>query len=142
VRERFKKAQSLQCSSPANTGGQFAVGEEYQKRWVKSIYMNYDELNLRVNAASTRLELEVEGHIAFIESKLSHEILFLIHTEVPPELEGKGVGSAIVKKALQYAKDNHYKIVPLCVFVQSYLKRHKEWDDIVSPNSDRFIDKD
>src|SRR4051812_16305864 len=99
--------------------------------------MKYEELKLQANAASNRLELAVEGNIAFIEYKLSHETLFLIHTEVPPALEGKGIGSAIVEKALQYAKANGYKVVPICEFVQSYLKRHTEWNDIVSPDAAR-----
>jgi predicted GNAT family acetyltransferase len=89
--------------------------------------MNYEDIQLRVNATAKRLELEVDGGTAFIEYKLSGHTLFLIHTEVPKELEGKGVGGAIVLKALQYAKDNGYQIVPLCPFVQTYLERHKEW---------------
>jgi predicted GNAT family acetyltransferase len=101
--------------------------------------MKYNEKNLRVNTELRRLELEVEGSIAFIEYKLDHDRLFLIHTEVPAALEGKGAGSAIVQKALQYAKDNDYKIVPFCPFVQSYLKRHKEWNDIIAPEAQRFI---
>jgi len=103
--------------------------------------MNYNEQKLKIDTASNRLELEVEGNTAFIEYRLSQQTLFLIHTEVPPALEGKGAGSAIVEKALQYAKDNHYKIVPLCSFVQSYIERHKEWNDIIDPNAERFIDK-
>lgn len=63
--------------------------------------MNYAEQMIRNNDAAKRLELEVEGSLAFIDYKLSHQMLFLIHTEVPPALEGKGVGSAIVQKALQ-----------------------------------------
>ena len=70
--------------------------------------MNYDELKLRVNTTLNQFELEVGQDIAFIEYKLSGNTLFLIHTEVPHELEGKGVGTAIVQKALQYAKDNGY----------------------------------
>lgn len=101
--------------------------------------MNYDEYQLRVNDALHQLELEIQGNIAFIDYKLSGETLFLIHTEVPRALEGKGVGSAIIQKALQYAKGHHYKIVPICPFVQTYLKRHKEWSDIVAPNAERFI---
>jgi hypothetical protein len=42
-----------------------------------------------VNDALHRLELEIEGSIAFIEYKLLRDTLFLIHTEVPPALEGK-----------------------------------------------------
>ena len=101
--------------------------------------MNYDEQKLKVNHASYRLELEAEGSVAFIEYKLLRDTLFLIHTEVPPALEGKGVAGAIVQKSLQYEKDNNYKIVPICPFVQSYLKRHKEWIDMVAPDAERFI---
>ena len=103
--------------------------------------MKYDEQKLKINTALNLLELEVENRTAFIEYKLSHQTLFLIHTEVPASLEGKGIGSAIVQKALQYARANNYKIVPLCVFVQAYLKRHSEWNDIVVPNPERFINK-
>ena len=103
--------------------------------------MNYDEVNLRVNKTLNRLELDINGSIAFIQCKISHDILFLIHTEVAPELEGKGVGSAIVQKALQFAKDNNYKIIPICPFARAYLKRHKEWDFIISPDAEAFLDK-
>jgi predicted GNAT family acetyltransferase len=101
--------------------------------------MNYDEQKLKVNDALHHLELEIEGNIAFIEYKLSRDTLFLIHTEVPPALEGKGAAGAIVQKALQYAKGSNYKIVPICPYVQSYLKKHKEWSDMVAPNAERFI---
>jgi predicted GNAT family acetyltransferase len=101
--------------------------------------MKYDGQKLKVNTQLHRLELEVEGNIAFIEYKLDGDTLILIHTEVPAALEGKGAGSAIVQKALQYAKDNNYKIVPICPFVQSYLKRHKEWRDIIVPAAQKLF---
>jgi predicted GNAT family acetyltransferase len=103
------------------------------------ISMNYNELKLNINTVANRLELEVEGYTAFIDYKLTHQKLFLIHTEVPKGLAGKGVGNAIVEKALQYAKDNNYKIIPICKFVQAYIKKHPEWNEIVSPDADRFI---
>ena len=103
--------------------------------------MTYYEQQLKVNEISHRLELEVEGNIAYIDYKLLHDKMFLIHTEVPPALKGKGVGNAIVQKALQYAKDNNYQLVPICPLVQSYLKKHKEWNSIVAPDAERFIHK-
>lgn len=103
--------------------------------------MNYDEQKPKVNEVLHRLELEIKGSVAFIEYKLVRDTLFLIHTEVPPALEGKGVGTALVQKTLQFAKDNNYKIVPICDFVQSYIEEHKEWKDIVGPNAERFIHK-
>ncbi|PWU02097.1 MAG: N-acetyltransferase [Bacteroidetes bacterium] len=103
--------------------------------------MNYDDLKLNVNEINHHLELEIEGITAFIEYKLSGDKLFLIHTEVPKELEGKGAGTAIVLKALQYAKDHHYSIIPICPFVRAYLKRHPEWNEIVSPDAQKYLDK-
>lgn len=100
--------------------------------------MNYNELSLKDNTDKHRLELVVDEHKAFIDYKLSDHKLFLIHTEVPSALEGKGVGSAIVQKALEFAKHNQYKVVPLCVFVQAFLKKHPEWNEIVAADSDRF----
>jgi len=103
--------------------------------------MKYEEQQLKINAENHRLELDTGEGIAFIEYKLLNDILFLIHTEVPAALKGKGAGTAIVLKALQYAKNNNYKIVPICPFVQSYLKRHKEWNEIVAPIAERFLPK-
>ena len=100
--------------------------------------MKYQEIELTDNQSAHHLELMVEDHTAFIDYKRSNERLFLIHTEVPDELEGKGVGSAIVEKALKYAEQNKLTIVPLCSFVQSYLKRHKEWEWIIAKDTERF----
>ena len=102
--------------------------------------MNYDEQKLKVNDALHRLELEIEGSIAFIEYKLLREKLLLIHTEVPPALRGRAQ-SATVQKGFQQVKDNNYKMVPICPFVGSYLKRHKEWNDIVTLDAEGFIHK-
>jgi predicted GNAT family acetyltransferase len=79
----------------------------------------------RVNETLHHFELEVNGNIVFIEYKLLRDMLFLIHTEVPLMLKGKGAGISIVRKALQYAKDNNYKIIPICPFIRDYLKKHK-----------------
>ncbi len=74
-----------------------------------------------------RFELHVENEIAFIEYILAKEnSIYLTHTEVPRSLEGKGLGTAIIKKALDYIREKEYRLVPLCPFVAAYLKRHPE----------------
>jgi uncharacterized protein len=86
-----------------------------------------------LNEAKKRFELEVDGHIAFIEMILTNEnIMFLTHTEVPPALSGKGVGSRIVEKALQYIKEHDYTLAPLCPFVAKYLRIHPEWQTLLA----------
>ncbi|SHI32780.1 GNAT family N-acetyltransferase [Flavobacterium terrae] len=94
---------------------------------------NISEKSIVVNQEKKRFELEVEGKIAYIEYILNNEnIMFLTHTEVPVGLEGKGVGSAIVSKVLDYIKENGYTLAPLCPFVAAYVKRHPERKEILA----------
>lgn len=52
-------------------------------------------------------------------------------TFVPPELRGRHVGEDMVKVALDYAKDNNYRIIPTCSFVKTYIDRHSEYKGIL-----------
>jgi len=79
----------------------------------------------------SRFELKVDDHIAFTEYERNGNRIFLTHTEVPKELEGQGVGAALVEKELQYIEANHWKLVPYCPYVQAYLRRHPEWNRIL-----------
>ncbi|MBB4079486.1 hypothetical protein GGR28_002111 [Lewinella aquimaris] len=56
----------------------------------------------------------------------------LVHSEVPEDLAGQGIGSAMVTTALQYARDNNLMAIPSCPFVASYVQRHPEWNDVVA----------
>ncbi len=74
-----------------------------------------------------RFELDIEGKIAFVDYMISkQQIIYLTHTEVPVGLEGKGVGSVLVKKVLEHVAASNLKMAPLCPFVAAYLKRHPE----------------
>lgn len=81
---------------------------------------------VRINEEEGRFELTVDGHTAFITFSREGDTMTLIHTEVPDELEGRGVGSAVVRGALDYVRGNELKLIPECGFVKSYLKRHPE----------------
>lgn len=92
----------------------------------------YKNLPLIKNEALQQFELEVEGYTSFIEYKEAGEQIVLTHTEVPVELEGKGVGTAIVEKTLEYIEEHKQRLVPLCPFVIAYLKRHPDWNRLLS----------
>lgn len=103
--------------------------------------MKYNDIILQVKAEVKRFELHLDGEIAFIDYEKKDNKLFLNHTEVPSELEGDGLGTAIVEKALRYAEDNSFKIVPLCSFVQNYLAKHPEWQHLVTDDAEGFAKK-
>jgi hypothetical protein len=58
--------------------------------------------------------------------------IFLTHTEVPAALEGKGIGSIIVKLALEEVERRGLKLIPLCPFVGKYITKHPEWKRILA----------
>ena len=60
------------------------------------------------------------------------DTIYLVHTEVPAEMEGKGIGGQLAKAALNYARQNGLKVVARCPLVTSYLERHPEHQDLVA----------
>ncbi|WP_425391049.1 GNAT family N-acetyltransferase [Ekhidna sp.] len=89
--------------------------------------MDLASLRTTDNRDQQRFELQVDGSIAFIQYKAgkSSEI-YIIHTEVPDHLEGRGVGHKLVRESLEIIEATDNKIIPLCPFVRSFLKDHIE----------------
>lgn len=83
------------------------------------------------NRQQSRYELAVEGGTAVLQYMERDGALYLTHTEVPPELEGQGIGGRIVKHALEDAKSRGMKVAPWCPFVRSYIERHPEYRPLV-----------
>lgn len=85
--------------------------------------------------ARERYEAHLDGELAgVLEYKLRRGRIALIHTEVLPVHEGQGVGSALVRFALDDARRRGLRVIAICPYVQDYLKRHPE-DDIVVERS-------
>lgn len=84
------------------------------------------------NAASLRFELEVDGFVAAAYYELKPGVITFTHTEVPKELGGKGIGSKLVKGALDQVRQDGLKVVPDCPFVKAYLDKHPEQADLLA----------
>lgn len=94
--------------------------------------MTYQEIELIDNIEKHRFELWAEEKCSFIDYELEGNHLILVHTEVPEELEGKGIAAALVEKTLQHLQEHNLKMQPLCSYIKVYLKRHPEWEIIVA----------
>ena len=78
-----------------------------------------------------QFQVEAEGEVASLEYRMLDGTIVLMHTEVPDKLGGHGIGSALAEYALKYACANHLPVKVYCPFVQAYLKRHPEYDDLL-----------
>jgi hypothetical protein len=86
---------------------------------------------VRNNVTLCRYELEVDGVTAFVTYESSPETLTLIHTEVPPQLSGRGIGSALARGVLETVRKEGFKILPRCEFIAGYIEKHPEFRDMV-----------
>jgi len=84
------------------------------------------------NRTKQRFELEMEGHIAAACYEPKPGIVVFTHTEVPKELGGKGVGSKLVKGALDQVRRDGLKVVADCPFVKAYIEKHPEEADLLA----------
>lgn len=85
------------------------------------------------NMAARRFQAEVAGHRAVSEYIALPDRIIFTHTEVPRALEGKGVGSALVRAGLAYAQAQEMQVVPLCPYVAGFMARHPAWQDLLAP---------
>ena len=76
------------------------------------------------NKTDNRFELTIDGHTAFLLYERRPQALALIHTEVPEALRGRHLGDALAKAAIDVARADGIRIVPVCPFVQAYLHKH------------------
>lgn len=86
------------------------------------------EVTVENNEMRRRFEIRMDGHLAKLNYRVGDGEIDLIHTEVPEELGGRGLGNTLVEAALAYARDKRLKVIPSCSFVNKYLSRHPEWN--------------
>lgn len=79
-----------------------------------------------------RFELAVDDAIAFVDYRRAGDVLVLTHAEVPPRLEGRGVGSRLVRAVLEHVRARGERVVPRCPFVARYIERHPEYRDLLA----------
>jgi hypothetical protein len=86
---------------------------------------------VRDNSELHRFELDAGGHVAFSNYKRDGGVITIMHTEVPPALNGKGIGSALVRGLLDIARAQGLKVVARCPFVAGYIAKHPEYADLL-----------
>jgi len=67
-----------------------------------------------------------DGEAQLVYAPFGDDLLDLQHTEVPPSGHGQGVGDALVRAALAYAREHNLHVIATCPYVQAWLRRHPE----------------
>jgi predicted GNAT family acetyltransferase len=84
------------------------------------------------NQERHRFELEADGYTAFSEYNRTPGLITITHTEVPKELGGRGIGTALAHGLMELIRAEGIKVKPLCPFVKAYIEKHPEYSDLVA----------
>ena len=90
-------------------------------------------VDIRHEPAAHRFAADIGGATAFISYREAPgRALELDHTFVPRAARGGGIASQLTARALTFARDEGYKVVPSCPFVAAYIARHAEYRDLLA----------
>lgn len=93
-----------------------------------------EELRIEREEGETkgRYYYEHDGHLAEMTySRAGATRIIIDHTEVPDPFRGQGVGVVLVRTAVEDARREGRKIIPLCPFAKAQLEKHPEWRDVL-----------
>jgi predicted GNAT family acetyltransferase len=96
---------------------------------------------IRDNQQEHRFEVVIDGHLGAAYYAREKGVITFTHTDVAPELGGRGIGTMLARFALDQARAEGLKVVPLCPFIAAFIKRHPEYQELVLPGSPRVKPK-
>jgi predicted GNAT family acetyltransferase len=89
------------------------------------------EPTLSDNEELHRYEMSLDGVTAHLRYKRMPGVIELVHTQVPDALQGRGIGSALVKAVLDRVRADGLRVVPTCPFVRRVIETHPEYADMI-----------
>ena len=91
-----------------------------------------DDIAVKHNEAEHRFEALVHGQLAVCDYELEGTTMVFTHTFVPSELRGRGIAEKLVRFALDAARRRQRKVVPACSYVDVFIRRHAEFQDLLA----------
>lgn len=92
--------------------------------------INPDKIEVTHNPAENRFEAWVEGKLAKLDYTENGNTIMMTHVGVPVEFRGQGLAAVITRAALEYAKSKSLRVIPICPYVVSYLRRNPQYMEL------------
>ena len=81
---------------------------------------------------SCRFESEIEGHLCVLSYRMREGVMVIFSTRVPAEVGGRGIAAELTRVALETARAQGWRVVPLCPYVAAYINRHQEYRELTA----------
>ena len=82
------------------------------------------------DAKTHRFNTVVEDVAGYVEYEMAGDVMTITHTIVPPAIGGRGIAGALVKAALDHARNEGWKVVPQCSYADEWMRRHPDYEGL------------
>ncbi len=89
--------------------------------------INLEELEIIHNRAENRFEVWIDGKLSKLDCIEDGDTIVMTHVGVHPEHRGGGVAGSITQVALEYAKEKKLRVIPMCSYVASYIRKNPQY---------------
>ncbi|PZQ44945.1 MAG: N-acetyltransferase [Micavibrio aeruginosavorus] len=87
---------------------------------------------IKDNKTAGRYELEESGHVAHADYRKENGTLYIKYVEAPEALRGTGAAGRLMEGVTAVARAENLKIMPICGYAASWLRKHKEHHDLMA----------
>lgn len=94
--------------------------------------IDVEKLEVIHNAAENRFETWIEGQLSKLEYILDDDAIVMTHVGVYPEHRRRGVAGKLTQVALEYAKENSLRVIPMCPYIAGYIRRNPQYIELTS----------
>jgi len=102
--------------------------EELQK-WINKLIPEI--LDIKHDKQQQQFTLDINGELAKVDYKIKENKMYLVHSEVPYNLRGQGIGKVLVEKTFEQLTKEGYKAAAICSYVKAVASRSDKWKDII-----------
>ena len=98
--------------------------------------VDLEKLEVSHNEAEHRFETWIDGYLSKLDYIRDGKNFVITHVGVYPEIRGQGIAGKIVEVGLEYAKLNSLRVVPMCSYAASYIRRHPEYAELTKQKAE------
>jgi uncharacterized protein len=92
--------------------------------------VDLEKLEITHNPANHAFEVWIDGHLSKLDYIQDAKNFVITHVGVYPEHRGQGVAAKIVDAGLQYAKENALRVIPMCSYAATYIRRNPQYMEL------------
>ena len=124
--------ENRKLNFPTITIGKKKLRNPYKEellKWINKLIPQV--LDIKHDKDHSRFTLNINGELAKVDYTLKDNKMYLVHSEVPYNLRGQGIGKILVEKTFEKLTEEDYKAVAVCSYIKAVAKRSDTWNKII-----------